>query len=121
MAEGKTSLHAGGSQGTERVAEVAKVVFDGRDGARPRGSQGTERVAEVAKVADVETSGAGPAGATPDEASALWGLTPEGDVLVVAAYGALLGKHSERLQVRVKKEVVQEAPLFRLRQVLVVT
>lgn len=45
-------------------------------------------------------------------------LLDDGAVLVVDAYGALLGKHSERLRVRLNKQIVREAPLLRLRQVL---
>jgi CRISPR/Cas system-associated endonuclease Cas1 len=41
-----------------------------------------------------------------------------GDVLAVDIPGAFIGKRSERLQVRVAGEVVAEAPLFRLRQVI---
>lgn len=45
--------------------------------------------------------------------------SPEsGDILAVDIPGAFIGKRSERLHVRVAGEVVAEAPLFRLRQVL---
>lgn len=47
-------------------------------------------------------------------------IAPDGgDVLAVDIPGAFIGKRSERLQVRVAGEVVAEAPLFRLRQVIV--
>jgi CRISPR-associated protein Cas1 len=46
-------------------------------------------------------------------------LLEGGAVLLVDTYGVILGKHSERLRVRRQKETVREAPLFRLRQVLV--
>ena len=61
--------------------------------------------------------------ATPDARDARDGNDGEaptdgGDVLAVDIPGAFIGKRSERLQVRVAGEVVAEAPLFRLRQVL---
>lgn len=40
--------------------------------------------------------------------------------LIVDQYGAFLGKHSERLQVRLNKEVITEAPLINLEQVLII-
>ena len=55
-----------------------------------------------------------PADASADQAEA----TDGGDVLAVDIPGAFIGKRSERLQVRVAGEVVAEAPLFRLRQVI---
>ena len=55
-----------------------------------------------------------PADAPTDQAEA----TDGGDVLAVDIPGAFIGKRSERLQVRVAGEVVAEAPLFRLRQVI---
>jgi len=45
-------------------------------------------------------------------------LLDDGAVLVVDTYGAMLGKHSERLRVRLNKQTVREAPLVHLRQVL---
>lgn len=44
---------------------------------------------------------------------------PSAELLFVASHGAAIGKHSERLQVHLHRTVVQEAPLFRLRQVIV--
>ena len=46
-------------------------------------------------------------------------LSPGGDLLIIDTAGAVLGKHSERLQVRIDRQVVREAPLFRLRQVVI--
>lgn len=43
----------------------------------------------------------------------------ESEYLLVEEYGAFVGKHSERLQVRKGKEVVQEIPLLRLDGVIV--
>jgi CRISPR-associated protein Cas1 len=40
--------------------------------------------------------------------------------LIVDQYGAFLGKHSERLQVRLNKDVLAETPLMDLEQVLVI-
>ncbi|MGQ9854665.1 MAG: CRISPR-associated endonuclease Cas1 [Candidatus Oleimicrobiaceae bacterium] len=40
--------------------------------------------------------------------------------LIIDQYGAFLGKHSERLQVKVNKDVVAEVPLFGLEQVLII-
>jgi len=57
------------------------------------------------------------AGADPNDAETP--LSPGGDLLVIDTPGAVLGKHSERLQVRIDRQVVQEAPLFRLRQVVI--
>ena len=57
------------------------------------------------------------AGTEPNDAETP--LSPGGDLLVIDTPGAVLGKHSERLQVRIDRMLVQEAPLFRLRQVVV--
>lgn len=40
--------------------------------------------------------------------------------LIIDQYGAFLGKHSERLQVRVNKDVGADVPLFGLEQVLII-
>jgi len=40
--------------------------------------------------------------------------------LIIDQYGAFLGKHSERLQVRLNKEILAEAPLINLEQVLII-
>ncbi|MCX5985038.1 MAG: CRISPR-associated endonuclease Cas1, partial [Chloroflexi bacterium] len=57
------------------------------------------------------------AGTDPNDAETP--LSPGGDLLVIDTPGAVLGKHSERLQVRIDRMLVQEAPLFRLRQVVI--
>ena len=57
------------------------------------------------------------AGTEPNDAETP--LSPGGDLLVIDTPGAVLGKHSERLQVRIDRMLVQEAPLFRLRQVVI--
>src|SRR5713226_3934874 len=45
---------------------------------------------------------------------------PPATALIVDQIGAYVGKHSERIRVTVKKEVVAEAPLLFLEQILVV-
>jgi len=40
--------------------------------------------------------------------------------LIIDQYGAFLGKHSERLQVRLNKDVLAETPLMDLEQVLII-
>jgi CRISPR-associated protein Cas1 len=40
-------------------------------------------------------------------------------ILVVEDFGSYLGKHSERLQIKVKGNVIREAPLVHLRQVII--
>jgi CRISPR-associated protein Cas1 len=96
-------------------------VADGGDATAPRsGDPSVLDRREPAETPDGgETGGGGAAeeGGQPGEDQRC-PLLDDGTVLVVDTYGAILGKHSERLRVRLNKQIVREAPLFQLRQVL---
>ncbi|MBN1920031.1 MAG: CRISPR-associated endonuclease Cas1, partial [Anaerolineae bacterium] len=44
----------------------------------------------------------------------------ETSTLIVEQFGAYVGKHSERIQVKVRGELVAEAPLLTLENVLII-
>jgi len=48
-------------------------------------------------------------------------MTTESATLIIDQFGSYLGKHSERLQVKVKGEIIAEAPLLTLQAVLILS